>query len=416
MKNSLSAALLLLLLYSLSVICQAKPLTRSFVVVLERSSGSPDGNFSIKPGQRRLAGKPSYIAQTNSHSGSNRLFNDKPHRLGGYGLKTTLIESISWQLLYVTQLLVAYELILSTNIPSGAKPCLRMPVDAFVAVGWLLKGYWNANSALPNTMDQLGAASMMLQWDDPYAITTMTYLEHGQQKNQQRNQPVVLSTDQQAPGANSQIKGTFNSPGHSGSGGGNEGSEQNRHTLSFNCFVDSCIGVCKLRPPLRNRESAEQSLNFPDSSVCDTLHADPPDFHCEQPHNRENSASTDPDTLNDPPVYIISDLGTLLDPPVYIISDFGTSIDRSVYLPDDVDREMDPSIYLPDDFDTLMDTSTYLPDDFEILVDLSIDPPADFPVTQSICINSTNSQTLLHSINAVTAHTKNDEREDISDK
>lgn len=415
MKNSLSAALLLLF-YSLSVICQAKPLTKSFVVVLERNSGSPDGNFPTKLGQHGLAGNPSYTAQTNSHSGSNRLLDDEPHRLGGDGSKTTLSESISWQLFYATHLLVAYELILTNNIPSGAKPCLRIPVDAFVAVGWLLKGYWNANSALFNTMDQLGAASMMLQEDDPYATITMTYLEHGQQKNQQRNQPTVLSTDQQPPGANSQIKGSFNSPQHSGSGGGNEGSEQSRHTLSLNCFVDSCIGVCKLRSPLRNRESAERSLNFPDSSVCDTLHADPADFHCEQPRNRENSTSTDPGTLNEPPVYIISEFGTLLDPPVYIISDFGTSIDRSVYLPDDVDREMDPSIYLPDDADTLMDTSNYLPDDFEILVDLSVDPPDDFPVTQSIYLNSTNSQSLINSMNAVAASIKNNEREDISDK
>ncbi len=168
MKNSLFTAFLSVLLLS-SMVCQAKTLTRRCVVELQQDAGSLIGNFSIKRDLNTLSFTPSDIVGTNGYSGSIFRPDNKPHRLGSYGLKTSFIESISWQLIYGTNLLVAYELVLSTRAAAmSTKPYSWTPVEALVVVGWLLKSCWNSDSPLSDPIEQLKASQ-----DDPFAISAM---------------------------------------------------------------------------------------------------------------------------------------------------------------------------------------------------------------------------------------------------
>ncbi|WP_257287048.1 hypothetical protein, partial [Endozoicomonas sp. SESOKO2] len=108
-KHPLFAAPLLLM--SLSVVCQAQPLTRRFVVELEQKAGAPSQNVFIKPDQHTLSCTLSDIAHTKGYAGSDLSSDEKQDRLNGYELKTTINESISWPWLYTNHLLVSYELI-----------------------------------------------------------------------------------------------------------------------------------------------------------------------------------------------------------------------------------------------------------------------------------------------------------------
>ncbi|WP_257288339.1 hypothetical protein [Endozoicomonas sp. SESOKO2] len=251
MKKTQSAALLLLL--SFSVICQAQTSTRRFVVEIkqDQDTGSPDQFFSD-------------IADTNGYAGCGLLPDVKPPG-SGYGLKTPLIESISWQWLCATNLLVAYELVLTTNAVSGFKPYSWLTSEVFVAVGWLLKGYWNPDSPLFNSIERLEAIQ-----DDPFAITTMT-LPGQNQNGQQQSQPSA-SSGQQASGAttSTHLTGSNTCPLPSGSGGGQEDPEKRLHTFGINCHVGFCSGVCILRPSLDNSELVEGPLNSEESSADET--------------------------------------------------------------------------------------------------------------------------------------------------
>ncbi|WP_257287880.1 hypothetical protein [Endozoicomonas sp. SESOKO2] len=257
---------LLLLLSSSSVISQAAPLKRSFVVQLQQDGGSPGRSFSIKPNEPML-GNPSYIAETDGSAGSIFPPDDKPQRFGGFWVKTGFFDLISWQLIDANHFLVAYELVMTNNdFALGIKPYSWIPIEAFFVVGWLLQSYWSTDSPLFSLMGKLEASQ-----DDPYAITTMTLSGNGQEKNQQKNEP-TKSSGQQASGKTAQFKGSLTRPENFGSGGGNEGPEQ-QHTFCLNCYVDSCHGVCKLRP-LSDGDgdgdgdgSAKWSLNLVETST-----------------------------------------------------------------------------------------------------------------------------------------------------
>ncbi|WP_448218834.1 hypothetical protein [Endozoicomonas sp. 2B-B] len=254
--KQLSVAALLLMLLSLSVICQAELLATRFIVEHTQTSRS----FSLKHVLNSLSGTPSDVADTNGFAESIFLPDDKPPRFVGYGAKTTFIESISWQLFYATNLLVAYELILTTNDATpGGKPYSWIPVEAFLAVGWLLKSYWNFDSLLFNPMKQQVASQ-----NDPFAITIMMLPGRGQQQNGQQQSRSSSSSGQQVSGSTTHATGFFN-PSSSDSGGGSGGSEQQRHTLGLNCYVDSCHGVCKLS------QSSDNSAEGPLISVVNSL-------------------------------------------------------------------------------------------------------------------------------------------------
>ncbi|WOG28494.1 ankyrin repeat domain-containing protein [Endozoicomonas sp. 8E] len=228
-------------------------MTRPFVVEFQQDAGSSTQSFSIKSDPNTQPHISSGIADTNGDS--DFLPVNKRHGLSDYGLKTAFIKSIS----YATNLLVAYEL--AHNAALGAKPVSWLPSEAFVLVGWLLKSYWKPDSLLFNPLEKPGVASMMSQGDEPFTITRMMLPGNNQQQNGQGNQQ-PSSSGQQASGTSSNQPGSYStSPLSSGSGGGNEGSEQHQHTLGLDCYVDSCHGVCKLRSSTDSKASAEGPLN-----------------------------------------------------------------------------------------------------------------------------------------------------------
>ncbi|WP_257292090.1 hypothetical protein [Endozoicomonas sp. ONNA1] len=153
-EHSLLAAPQLLLLL-LSVICQAQPLTERHIVELEQNTAYPNHSYSIKRGRYTLSGNLSVIAHTNGYTEPDSLPDDKPHKSGGYGVKTPLNEPISWQWLYATSLLVGYQLILTTKDTSlSSIPFSWLPMEVAIIVGWLLKSHGYHNSPFPHRVEQ----------------------------------------------------------------------------------------------------------------------------------------------------------------------------------------------------------------------------------------------------------------------
>ncbi|WOG25836.1 hypothetical protein [Endozoicomonas sp. 8E] len=256
-RKPLSAGLVLLLL-TLPALCQAESFKRGFVVELQQDGSSPTGSFSILQDPHTLLSTPSYLTDINDYAEAILPSEDKTDKLG-YGVKTSLFDSISWQLIYATHFLVAYKLVMITSDATlRTKLYSGVPAEAFVAVGTLLQSYWNTDSPLFNPIGQLEASQ-----DDPFVITTMMLPGHGQQQSQQKsqepNQPSA-SPGQQASHSTRLLKATLTY--RSGSGDGNKGPGQQKHTLGLNCHVDTCNGVCKLRQSSDSSESSEEgSLN-----------------------------------------------------------------------------------------------------------------------------------------------------------
>ncbi|WOG27288.1 hypothetical protein [Endozoicomonas sp. 8E] len=264
MNNSLFAALFILPV-SISSICQADSLKRRFVIEFQQDgAGSPIQSVSIKHNLNTLSYNPSDIADTNGYAGLDLPPDDKPHGINGYGLKTTLIESISWPLIYASHLLVAYEMILITHDTSlSAKPFSWLPVEAFVVIGWLLKNDWNSDSSLFIPIDQPEASQ-----DDPFAITTMMLPGNSQQKNDHQNPPSTSSSQQATGGATStRTTGYASGSPSSGSGDDDKNPEPHQHTFDYNCHFGSCHGVCKLRSSSVGGGSARRPRNSLASSA-----------------------------------------------------------------------------------------------------------------------------------------------------
>ncbi|WP_422472848.1 C2H2-type zinc finger protein [Endozoicomonas sp. ALB032] len=255
LKKILPAVLLLLL--PMSVVCGAEELVRHFVVELAEDQDT-DRFFSIKPNLNSLSGSSSGIDDTNGLTDSGLLADFTPGGLNGYGLADTFTESISWQLFYATQLLVACGLALTNHeAPLGSKPDSWLPEEALITVGWLLKSFWDPDSLLFKPTDQPEAISISTQRDHPFEITTMVLPGQCEQKNDPANQPSA-SSSQQASGTTNQPGASFISPLDFGSGDGNGDPEQQRqHTYGLDCYAGSCHGVCQLRPPSDGSELAE---------------------------------------------------------------------------------------------------------------------------------------------------------------
>ncbi|WP_257291187.1 hypothetical protein [Endozoicomonas sp. ONNA1] len=272
MRLPLSTALVLLL-FSFSVICQAETLTRRFVVEFEQTKQS----FSIKRDPNMLPGDPSVIPDTNALAGSDLPSDYKPPIVGNDEAKKTTVDYISLRLLFATHLLVAYELVLATNGGSpNSKPYSWVPAEAFVAVGLLLKSYWNPDSPLYSPTEELDLLEQQVErreaiQDHPFAITTMMLPGNGQQQGQQQNQKATLS-GQQVSGMATHTSCFTNSLSF-GSGGGHEGPGQHQHTLGLNCYVDSCSGVCKLQQLFADGESTEGLPNSIENSTEHAHHA-----------------------------------------------------------------------------------------------------------------------------------------------
>ncbi|WP_257255384.1 MULTISPECIES: hypothetical protein [unclassified Endozoicomonas] len=254
-KRSLLSAMLVL---TLPVACQAQPLTECCIVEFGRNAVFPNQSFRIKLDHLRRSDNPSNIAETNSYASSDFLADNKQKIHGCYSVPPALIESISWQLLYASTLLVDYELILNTkHTPVSSTPYPGLPVEVFVAVSWLLKNYWNSDSPLFTLTEQQEVGQ-----DHPSAaITTMLGSGH-----KQPHQPSE-SSSQKAPGTSTHCIGSFTGSLSTNYGDDNSGPQRHLHTLGLNCFVYPCRGVCKLRKSSDNTAPSEWSLNFVESST-----------------------------------------------------------------------------------------------------------------------------------------------------
>uniref|UniRef100_UPI0021490572 ankyrin repeat domain-containing protein n=1 Tax=Endozoicomonas sp. ISHI1 TaxID=2825882 RepID=UPI0021490572 len=256
-KHSLFAAPLLLM--TLSVVCLAQPLTRRFVVELEQKAGSPSQNVFIKPDHHTLSNTLSDIAHTKGYTESDLPSDQKQRRLNGCEPKTTIIESIPWPRLYGTHLLVGYELILTTkNTPLSSTSYSWLPLEVFVAVGWLLKSYWNIDSPSFNPIKQKELCQV-------YPLATIITVP-GSGNNQQQHSPSE-SSGQQSQETTARPAGSFNRLLYSDSADGSGGSQQHLHSLGLNCFVSPCHGVCQFRPSSDSSEPAEWPMNCAESST-----------------------------------------------------------------------------------------------------------------------------------------------------
>ncbi|WOG27079.1 hypothetical protein [Endozoicomonas sp. 8E] len=258
--SSFSAPLLLLL--SLSFICQAEPLTGRFIVEFEQDAGPQNRSFSVKRVPHALSDNPSDNADKSVYTGSVPSPDDNQHRPGSYGVDTTIIESISWQLFYANHLLPGYELILTNrSAPPRSTPYSWIPVEVVIAVSWLLKSYWRPHSTLFNPME-LKEAQQKASQNHPFAIITALF---GSEHNQQQHPPSE-PPGQQAPQATTQPAGSIISPRHSASGRGNRSPQQFSHTLGLNCFVYPCHGVCGFRTSSNSTEPSKWPTNSEDGS------------------------------------------------------------------------------------------------------------------------------------------------------
>ncbi|WOG26974.1 hypothetical protein [Endozoicomonas sp. 8E] len=286
-KHSLFKAMLLTLLL-LSFICQADPLTRHFIIELQQDSGFPNQCFSIKPDRRSLPGNPSDIADINGDSGPDSALYYNRQKPISYEVIATLIESVSWQLLYATNLPLAFELILNTRAaPLSPTPYSWLPEEMVFAVGWLLKNYWNHDSLRLNPIEQQEMTSMLTQWDQPFVSTIML---HGNRDDQQQGQ-LPESSGQQTQQATTQTTSSFTSALYSGFGEGNLDPQQRPHTLGLDCFIHPCHGFCRFRPPFENMANHTDAIHGQNS--CTHL-ANRHCYRCIRHSDPANETSNDP--------------------------------------------------------------------------------------------------------------------------
>ncbi|WOG26949.1 hypothetical protein [Endozoicomonas sp. 8E] len=228
-------------------------MTRRFIVELEQNADFSNLNFSIKHDCRTLSGSPSEIVYKHSYSEPSLPSDNKRHKPYSYGVKTTSIESITWQWLYTTNLLIACELTLITKSPPPRSISYSWPpVEAFITVSWLLKSYWNPDSPLFYPIEQKKATL-----NQPLAIITM--MAGSEDISQQA--PPSESSGQPFPRAITIPSGYFTQFPYSDSGDGNENPQQHPHTLGLNCFVYPCHGICRYGLSSTGRELRESPLN-----------------------------------------------------------------------------------------------------------------------------------------------------------
>ncbi|WOG27023.1 hypothetical protein [Endozoicomonas sp. 8E] len=246
---------------SFFVACQADPWTGRFIIEFELNSGFTNRSFSIKRDQHTLTVNPSDIAEKKDYTQSDSLSEVKRQQTYVFREKKTIIKSISWQWLYATNLMVAYGLTLSTKYaPSSFISYSWLPIEVIVAVGWLLKSYWNPDSS-PFYPIARQLISILTQEDQSLAIITMM---PGYGHNQQQGRPSG-SSDQQAPQTFTHPLVHLTNLVFSNFGDGNQGPQQHQHTLDLNCFIHPCHGLCRFRPSSDSYDSG--ALNSKESSI-----------------------------------------------------------------------------------------------------------------------------------------------------
>ncbi|WP_257292910.1 hypothetical protein [Endozoicomonas sp. ONNA1] len=251
----------------MSIFSQAKALTRRFVVEFGQKSDFPNQSFSIKRAPHTF----SDIVDTNGYAGSDSLADKKRHSVCNYGVKTTIIESSSWQWLYATHLLVGYEFIPTTkDTPFGSLLYSWLPVEVVAVVARLLKSYWKPNSPLFFSIEPQKVTSMLTKRGYPFAITTMMHGSGGSSLQY----PTSQSSGHQASAATTHSSSSFTSLLYSDSGSGNGDTEQYSHTLGLNCFIHPCYGVCQLRPSGATSRQSSRSHSVNEHCLSSINHFD----------------------------------------------------------------------------------------------------------------------------------------------
>ncbi|WOG27112.1 hypothetical protein [Endozoicomonas sp. 8E] len=247
----------------MSVISQAEPWTGRFAVKLEQNADFPTGqNLPIRRDIYTLTVNLSVITVSYGFALSDFTPEYRRHIFYSSGVKTPLIESISRQFLYATELLVACELILTTKLaPQSSVPNSWLPVEVILAVVWILKSYCNLYSPLFRVFIQPAYSILTHGYQRLAAITMMFGSGHDQPQYR-----LSESTSLQAPKASTQPTGSLTSPLNSGSDDGNRGPQQYQHTLGLNCFVYPCYDICRFRPSSDGRELTEWSPDYKESS------------------------------------------------------------------------------------------------------------------------------------------------------
>ncbi|WP_422137170.1 hypothetical protein [Endozoicomonas sp. ALC020] len=237
-------------------------MTRLFIVELEWGADSPKQNFSITRDWRTFSATPSDIAHITDNAEPDLPPDKKRHSSSGYGIEKTIIESISWQWLYASNLLIAYELFVTTKVtPMSGEPYLWLPSEVPFAVGWLLKNYWKPDTQLFSPIEQQ-ATSMLTRGDHRFATITAVF---GSTENSPGYQSSE-SSSQPAPKATLSLMNSFISPLNNDYNGGNGGHQQQLHTLGLNCFVHPCHGFCRLYTVSGSSEPAEWPRNTLESA------------------------------------------------------------------------------------------------------------------------------------------------------
>ena len=150
-----------------SFVCLAESQTHSYIVELEQNADLPSQNFSIKPepdtlpamqmiDMGSLQGKPTEMTNISGYSGSDTPPDDKPYWPRSFWESlTTVVESVTWQLLYASNEVIGYKLLLAFQKDSyQPQPFSWMPVVATVVVGWLTRSNWNPEAPLFNQLDE----------------------------------------------------------------------------------------------------------------------------------------------------------------------------------------------------------------------------------------------------------------------
>lgn len=225
----------------------------------------------------QLQDKSSEITNTYSYPGSDAPPDDKPYKPHGFWKSlTTVVESVSWQLLYATNGVIGYKLLLSLQEDSlTPQPFLWVPVVTTVVVGWLSRSHWNPELPVFNQLDEQES-------NQQYELQTITLTNcpnggsSTSSATSSGNAGTSSSNPKRAPTFSFHSVATW----FTDSTGSNEGDApppEPLHTRSETICCPTCNGPCELRPREKAQDvpdpqdqplfSVTQRLPAPDGTV-----------------------------------------------------------------------------------------------------------------------------------------------------
>ncbi|WP_187300028.1 C2H2-type zinc finger protein [Endozoicomonas montiporae] len=187
-----------------------------------------------------LQGKPTEIISTNCYSGSDTPPEDKPYRPRGlWESLTTVVESVTLQLLYASNEVIGYELLLTLQEDSlSPQPFLWIPVVATVVVGWLSRNRWNPETPLFNQLDEQ-------EFNKQHELQIISFMFEPP-SNSSHSSMVLFDPPQPNYPHSSRV---YNARANTHGGGDGGGWQESQHTLGDNCYIGCCWGRCQYALP-----------------------------------------------------------------------------------------------------------------------------------------------------------------------